>query len=396
MSNNDSQQLTNELVEKIQQFLTYQTENNDSLSEAAKESLTVANECIDQAYRIQRRPASQELLDIYRSHKEQPRARPETTGQNPPSLAGLLDGTNPAAFLQNIASTLMTQAGGQAPPSGTSEGPTAQPNSSVPPFDGANPAAYLQNLASSILTQATASPAAGATGQPPSSSSASSESAATQQQTQASSTTAPPRPKKVRGKASEAERIAAESFKNQGNDFMKLDKYKEAHDCYTKAIEIDDNNAIYYSNRAAASSKLGDHQAALNDCQEAVEIDPNYSKAYGRMGLAYASMEDHQRAKEAYVKAVELDPNNESYRNNLKIAEEKLADASGAGGAGAAGGPQGANMMSMLRSVMNNPEIMQMAMRSLQDPRIQNMFNMGGGGGAGAGGHQQQPPPGTC
>ena len=78
--------------------------------------------------------------------------------------------------------------------------------------------------------------------------------------------------------------------------------------------------------RAAAYTKLDNHHAALKDCQTAISTDPNYSKAYGRMGLAYASLNDHQRARDCYKKAIELDPENESYKNNLRIAEEKLAE----------------------------------------------------------------------
>jgi small glutamine-rich tetratricopeptide repeat-containing protein alpha len=46
------------------------------------------------------------------------------------------------------------------------------------------------------------------------------------------------------------------------------------------------------------------------------------------MGLAYASLNDHHRARDCYKKAVELDPQNESYRNNLRIAEEKVSEVS--------------------------------------------------------------------
>jgi small glutamine-rich tetratricopeptide repeat-containing protein alpha len=80
--------------------------------------------------------------------------------------------------------------------------------------------------------------------------------------------------------------------------------------------------------RAAAHSKLSNHESALDDCKTAISYDPNYSKAYGRMGLAYASLNDHHRARDCYKKAVELDPQNESYRNNLRIAEEKVAEVS--------------------------------------------------------------------
>lgn len=124
-----------------------------------------------------------------------------------------------------------------------------------------------------------------------------------------------------------------------------MEKLQEAIECYSKAIEMDKNNAIYHCNRykfshsqvlqftywitktlnrAAAFSKLNDHRSAIADCEAAVHIDPTYSKAFGRMGLAYASLGDQKRAKDCYEQALRLDPTNESYVNNLKVAEEKL------------------------------------------------------------------------
>ena len=65
---------------------------------------------------------------------------------------------------------------------------------------------------------------------------------------------------------------------------MKNERYQDAVECYTKALGLDSSNAVYYSNRAAAYSKLEDHVRAIQDCEQAVGIDPGYSKAYGRMG----------------------------------------------------------------------------------------------------------------
>lgn len=348
-----------ELAEKMQQFLSQQIETNSGLSEAARESLTVATECIEQAYNIQRQPASQDLLNIYRASKSAPsqqQAGNINTNSQPAGAGGApAAAVDPTQLITNLASTLLSQVG---------------PN-------------LVNSVANAAASAAFGSGGQQATGTTTNTSAQQSSTTSTEAPTPQAS--APP---KVRKKATPSEMLAAESFKNRGNDCMKQEEYKEAYDYYTQAIEIDNNNAIYYSNRAAASAKLGNHQAALSDCQESIEIDPNYSKAYGRMGLAYASLENHQKAKEAYVKAVELDPHNESYRNNLVIAEEKLAEAQSAGGA-AGGPPGGPNMVTnMLRSMMNDPNVMSMAMRSLQDPRLQSMFGLGGGAGGapGAGG----------
>ena len=57
------------------------------------------------------------------------------------------------------------------------------------------------------------------------------------------------------------------------------------------------------------------------------DMDPNYGKAYGRMGLAYSCVDKHKEAIECFKKAITLEPENESYKSNLKLAEDKLASA---------------------------------------------------------------------
>lgn len=42
--------------------------------------------------------------------------------------------------------------------------------------------------------------------------------------------------------------------------------------------------------------------------------------------LAFSCQNRYEQAVEAYKKAVELDPEQESYKNNLKIAEDKLKE----------------------------------------------------------------------
>lgn len=100
---------------------------------------------------------------------------------------------------------------------------------------------------------------------------------------------------------------------------------------------------------------------AIEDCQRAIEIDPSYSKAYGRMGLAYASLNDHIKAKQYYEKAIELDPNNESFRNNLRIAEEKAREFQNQNTFGGLLG----NMN--LESLMQNPAVMNFAQRMMSN-----------------------------
>jgi tetratricopeptide (TPR) repeat protein len=42
--------------------------------------------------------------------------------------------------------------------------------------------------------------------------------------------------------------------------------------------------------------------------------------------IAYTALNDHESAMECYRKALDLDPTNQSYQNNLEIAEQKLKE----------------------------------------------------------------------
>merc|ERR1719351_560476 len=192
--------------------------------------------------------------------------------------------------------------------------------------------------------------------------------------------------------------VEAERLKTEGNNLMRTEKFQEALDMYTKAIELDGSNPVFYCNRAAAHSKMNNHHLAIEDCQRAIDMDPSYSKAYGRMGLAHSSLNKHKEAVDNFKKALELEPDNESYKSNLQIAEDKVSSGVSPGSAGfpgmfpGMGGPGGMD----LGAFLNNPALMNMATTMLSDPNMQQMMGqmMGGLGGVPGGppGQPGQPP----
>lgn len=196
------------------------------------------------------------------------------------------------------------------------------------------------------------------------------------------------------------EKEKAEEFKTKGNEFMKNEKYSDALECYSQALKLDNKNAVYFCNRAAAFSKLNKNSEAIADCKRALQIDPQYSKAYGRMGLAYTSIGDNESALECYRKALELDPDNQSYQNNLEIAEQKLREEAAKAGFGL--GPAGGMGMPMdFAQMMSNPALINMAQTMMQNPEMQNMMSnfmqsmsQGGGPGGNLGGEDLGGEPG--
>uniref|UniRef100_A0A182IZV0 SGTA homodimerisation domain-containing protein n=1 Tax=Anopheles atroparvus TaxID=41427 RepID=A0A182IZV0_ANOAO len=165
----------------------------------------------------------------------------------------------------------------------------------------------------------------------------------------------------------------AEGLKNDGNRLMKEEKYQEALNTYSKAINIDATNPVFYCNRAAAYSRLGDYSRAADDCRMALRHDPDYSKAWGRLGLAYSKMNQHQQAITAYQNAIRLEPDNQDYKNNLSVSQQHLEERSRNPTPGAM--PDGLD----LGAVLNNPDLVRMAASMMGDPSIQNMLGQLGG-----------------
>lgn len=76
----------------------------------------------------------------------------------------------------------------------------------------------------------------------------------------------------------------AEQFKEAGNKALQAGNLTSAIENYTKAINADGTNHVYYSNRSAAYLKQGDGNNALEDAISTIAINPEFSKGYSRKG----------------------------------------------------------------------------------------------------------------
>ena len=79
---------------------------------------------------------------------------------------------------------------------------------------------------------------------------------------------------------------SAGEFFNRGNAKYRLRDYQGAIADYTKAIQIDPQDAFSYVNRGNAKKGLGDHQGAIADYSKAIEINPQDAFAYKNRGIA--------------------------------------------------------------------------------------------------------------
>ncbi|XP_013745007.2 serine/threonine-protein phosphatase 5-like isoform X3 [Brassica napus] len=116
----------------------------------------------------------------------------------------------------------------------------------------------------------------------------------------------------------------AEEMKNQANEAFKGHKFSNAIDLYTKAIELNGNNAVYWANRAFAHTKLEEYGSAIQDASKAIEIDPKYSKGYYRRGAAYLAMGKFKDALKDFQQVKRICPSDPDAARKLKECEKAV------------------------------------------------------------------------
>ena len=121
-----------------------------------------------------------------------------------------------------------------------------------------------------------------------------------------------------------SEPTTAKEWKEKGNALVKEKKYSEAADCYTKAIEIDSNDPILYSNRSAMYTNISKFTEALADAEKAIELKPTYGKAYLRKGSALKGLAKIDEALAAFKAGLEKEPENAQLKQAVQEIEAEL------------------------------------------------------------------------
>ena len=132
-------------------------------------------------------------------------------------------------------------------------------------------------------------------------------------------------------KAIELDPDDAYAYYTRGNAKKKLKDYYGAINDYSKAIELKPDYAFAYVNRGNVKFKFSkDYKGAIEDYSRAIELDPDYKPAYYNRGNAKYKLKDYKGAIEDYSRAIELDPNNTAAYYIRGIAKYDLNDIGGA------------------------------------------------------------------
>lgn len=120
----------------------------------------------------------------------------------------------------------------------------------------------------------------------------------------------------------DASKERAEAAKAEGNAHFKAHRYEEAIACYSRAVDADPTNPVYFNNRAFAALRLAEFGATITDATTAIELDPRLVKAYYRRASAFLALGKLDDAQRDFRRCCKLAPQDPEARRRLKEVEK--------------------------------------------------------------------------
>lgn len=106
----------------------------------------------------------------------------------------------------------------------------------------------------------------------------------------------------------------AQNFKDQGNDYFKGKRYREALGFYLQGVDAGPVSSALgealLANCAACNLELKNYGSVLRDCSKVLAINPQNSKAYYRSALALLALERLDEASDCCLRCLTYDAEN--------------------------------------------------------------------------------------
>ncbi|KZT12778.1 40S ribosomal protein S7 [Laetiporus sulphureus 93-53] len=119
----------------------------------------------------------------------------------------------------------------------------------------------------------------------------------------------------------------AQNFKEQGNDYFKGKRYREAVGFYTQGIDAKPTDVLLLEallcNRAACNLELKNFGSVLKDCSRAILTNPKSSKAHYRSALALIQLERYDEAIDCCDRCLCFDKDNKDVRTLRERARQE-------------------------------------------------------------------------
>lgn len=112
--------------------------------------------------------------------------------------------------------------------------------------------------------------------------------------------------------------------------YYREQQFQPANEDGTRAIEIDDENFLYYSIRGAARSRLGEKQAAVQDFTKALALNPKDFNSLLERGRIRRFLGQRSDAIEDFSQAAQLNPSDVFTHYELCVTRSLVNDHQGA------------------------------------------------------------------
>jgi tetratricopeptide (TPR) repeat protein len=124
-----------------------------------------------------------------------------------------------------------------------------------------------------------------------------------------------------------SEKTPAETAKGLGNEAFSSKKFDEAITHYTKAIELDPENAVFFSNRSAAYASKQDWAKSVEDAKTCIAKDPKFVKGYYRLAAGQMELQLFDDANATLQSGLATEPDNDQLNKMSRILRAKRAAA---------------------------------------------------------------------
>ncbi|KAG5637313.1 hypothetical protein H0H81_005006 [Sphagnurus paluster] len=120
----------------------------------------------------------------------------------------------------------------------------------------------------------------------------------------------------------------AQNSKEQGNDYFKGKRYREALGFYTQGVDAKPTDKALHEallcNRAACNLELKNYGSVLRDCSKALTLNAHSSKAFYRSAVALLALDRVEEALDCCDRCLEFDPENKGIQQlRVRAADAK-------------------------------------------------------------------------
>lgn len=93
-----------------------------------------------------------------------------------------------------------------------------------------------------------------------------------------------------------------------GEVYRRLDRYDDAMEAFTKAIELNPDNLLGYGALVDIQESINDLVATVDVYERLIELSPKSARLHYQLGLTLARINDSEGARKALTRALELNP----------------------------------------------------------------------------------------